>query len=365
VTLRGKRSLRALDRYVGIPVVAIGGAVKRRRRPLPTRLERIGIVNSTNVGDTVLLSAVVRDIGAAYPDAETILFASDETLPLVRLIPEVRAVRFPISRPRDATRALRRERLDVILDFDQWPRVEPLYCMLSGAHWSAGFRARGQHRHYWYDGVVDHSDRLHELENYRRLAALLGVESRSSPHFSPSRVPRSDGVPRPYVIFHLWPTGVRSELREWPWDRWRELACRLTERNFKVVLTGSAADAPRTADFLDFCGPVARNLVNRAGTYDLAQMVGVLCESSCVVSVNTGVMHLAAASGAPTVALNGPTAQHRWGPVGERVRSVNSEYEGCGYLHFGWEYRGRRTDCMHGISGERVLDAVLGLIGDR
>lgn len=45
--------------------------------------------------------------------------------------------------------------------------------------------------------------------------------------------------------------------------------------------------------------------------------------------------------------------------------SVNSMYEGCGFLHLGWEYRGRRSDCMEGISVKRVLVAVLGLMGDR
>jgi ADP-heptose:LPS heptosyltransferase len=76
-------------------------------------------------------------------------------------------------------------------------------------------------------------------------------------------------------------------------------------------------------------------------------------------------MHLAAASGAPTVGLNGPTSARRWGPVGERALSVDSGFDGCGYLHFGWEYRGQREDCMVGITVDRVLDAVLGLTGDR
>ena len=77
-----------------------------------------------------------------------------------------------------------------------------------------------------------------------------------------------------------------------------------------------------------------------------------------MVSVNTGIMHLAAATGAPTISLNGPTDPARWGPVGERAVSVDSCLEGCGYLYYGWEYKGRRTDCMDGIEFERVLSAL-------
>ena len=85
----------------------------------------------------------------------------------------------------------------------------------------------------------------------------------------------------------------------------------------------------------------------------------MLARARAVVSVNTGVMHLAAAAGAPTIALNGPTSATRWGPVGANVVSVDSELPGCGYLNLGFEYDGQRTDCMLGISVDRVAAAVL------
>ena len=362
---RGNARLRAIDRYLGIPLVPGGGALKRRR-PLPERIERIGIVNSTNIGDTVLLAPVAQDISAAYPAAETIVFAGPATTPIVRLLDGIRGVPLRLSSPFDAVRTLRSERLDVVLDFDQWPRVEPVYCMLSAARWAGGFRSPGQHRHYWYDGVADHSDQLHELDNYRRLAAVLGVESRSIPSFpAPGAVPPDELPPDPYAVFHLWPTGLNSGLKEWPWERWRALGRELAARGLTIALTGGPADVERTREFATGSGDLQPALVDVSGKYDLAQVVDVLCGSRCVVSVNTGVMHLAAATGTPTIGLNGPTSERRWGPVGPRAASVNSPLEGCGYLHFGWEYRGRRADCMDGIATEHVLEKVLELTGDR
>jgi heptosyltransferase I len=112
-------------------------------------------------------------------------------------------------------------------------------------------------------------------------------------------------------------------------------------------------------------GELANNLVDASGAYDLAELIDVVYAARCVVSVNTGIVHLAAATGVPTVALNGPTAGKRWGPVGERAASVESPYSGCGYLHFGWEYGGQREDCMKGIRVDRVLRVVTEAIGDR
>jgi len=361
---RGNPALRLLDRYAGIPLVAAGGLL-RRRRPRPTEPRRIGVLNSTNIGDTVLLAPVLEDLARRFPDAEVVLFAGPVNLPVARLIEGVTPVELRLSSPASAVRAIRAQRLDAIVDFDQWPRVEPVYCLLSGAGWRAGFRSPGQHRHYAFDAAVDHSDAVHELENYRRLARLLGVESQSEPRIrAPGTLPAERLPPSPYAVFHLWPTGVRSELKEWPWDRWRELARQLSARGLTVVLTGSSADAPRTGEFVAASGELAPRLVDAAGKYDLAEVVDLLSGSRCVVSVNTGVMHLAAASGAPTVGLNGPTSERRWGPRGERAVSVESSLDGCGYLHFGWEYRGQREDCMVGITVDRVLDAVLGLTGD-
>jgi heptosyltransferase-3 len=356
---RGNPRLRLLDRYVGIPVVAAGG-VFRRRRPVPREPRRIGVLNSTTIGDTVLLSAVLRDLAAAFPSAEVILFAGPGNSSIARLIAGITVKPIRLTEPRGAIRAVRSAKLDVVLDFDQWPRIEAVYCLFSGARFRAGFRSAGQHRHYSYDASVEHSAERHELDNYRRLAGVLGVESRSLPFFSaPGVLPAERLPPEAYVVFHLWPTGYRSQLKEWPRDRWQILAEQLAHRGFRVVFTGSKRDRDATEAFVQSCNGIRESLVNAAGAYDLDEVLDLLCASRCVVSVNTGVMHLAAAAGVPTVALNGPTSERRWGPIGPRAFSVNSEYSGCGFLHFGWEYEGRREDCMHGISVDRVLSRIL------
>jgi ADP-heptose:LPS heptosyltransferase len=69
-------------------------------------------------------------------------------------------------------------------------------------------------------------------------------------------------------------------------------------------------------------------------------------------------MHMAAAVGAPTVGLNGPTSEVRWGPIGDLTAAVNSSFGGCGYLNLGSEYEGEREDCMLGIGVDDVRCAV-------
>jgi len=83
----------------------------------------------------------------------------------------------------------------------------------------------------------------------------------------------------------------------------------------------------------------------------------VLRNAMLVVSVNTGVMHLAAVAGAPTVSLNGPTAEHRWGARGRNVANVQPADGSGGYLHLGFEFKGQPEDVIQRISVAQVLDA--------
>ncbi len=76
-----------------------------------------------------------------------------------------------------------------------------------------------------------------------------------------------------------------------------------------------------------------------------------------VVSVNTGVMHLAAAVGTPVVSLNGPTPVRRWGPVGAPSRDLVSPLVPDGYTNLGWEQDDRHRDAMSGITVGAVVAA--------
>ena len=357
---RGSSRLRTLDRTVVRSLLRAVGAIKRRR-PLPSRLHRIGLMKSTGIGDMILTTAVARDVMAAHPDAEVVVFAGADNADVARLVPGVRIAQLATARPWAAIPRLRAERLDAIVDFGQWTRLEALYAALSGASWKAGFDTPGQRRHYAYDATVPHSANRSEMANYRELISTIGVTSTSVPSFRPARPARPLPVEGPFVVFHLWPGGFRSELREWPAESWRSLADRFTKDGFTIVLTGGPADVERTDAFIESSGDLAKHLKSVAGRYRLNELVDLIGSASCVVSVNTGLMHLAAAAGVPTVGLNGPTSAKRWGPIGPNAICIDSDLPGCGYLNLGFEYDGKRTDCMRGISVDRVTSAALEL----
>lgn len=354
--------MRIIDRYVGIPLVGLLAARRLVRRPLPRAPRRVGIMKTAGIGDTVLLSAIARDLAAT--GAEVVLFTGGENAAVGRLIAGVHEV-VPLSlkRPWVAARQVRGAGVDLLLDCGPWPRINAVLSAVSGAH-TAGFRSPGQARHFAYDTVVEHRRDVHEIENYRNLARAAGLRPMHPPALAATGEARPLVAPRSsYVVLHAWPGGTASHLREWATDRWVTLARALSDHGYAVVLTGAPSDRPRSAELAAAMTGHVAELVDAAGMLSLAEVAGLVRFATLVVSVNTGIMHMSAVQGVPTISLDGPTNSDRWGPVGPRAEPVRSVLPGCGYLHYGWEHAGRRADCMEGIAIDAVLTAARRLLG--
>ncbi len=343
---RGNKLLRQMDALGGVPLL-LALRLGKRRRALPSPIRSVGILRTSCMGDTVLLSAIVAGLRAALPETRLRFFAGDTNHSTARLFLSDEEVRhIQVTSPLKAARVIEREKLDVLLDFGPWPRVDAVITALSGARCTIGFQTPRQFRHHCYDIPVKHASDVHEMVNYRQITKALGVDVTHEPHIVVDGGPLVDSSR--YVVFHLWPGGYLSHLREWPVASWRQLARLVADQGYSIVFTGVKSDRPRTQAVIEqIASPLVSNL---AGQYDLADTARLLKHAAAVVSVNTGIMHLSAAIGTPTVGLSGPTSVARWGVLGHRVRNIAPEIEGCGYLNLGFEYRGQRGDCMEQIS---------------
>jgi ADP-heptose:LPS heptosyltransferase len=133
-----------------------------------------------------------------------------------------------------------------------------------------------------------------------------------------------DGARRLVV---LNPCG-RWETRNWPLARYAALGrLWLAREPVAFVLLGIGAMAARAAWLRRELGPAAIDLVNATS---LAEDLGVLQHVSAVVSEDGGLMHVAWASGVPTVALLGSSPSVWVRPLGPRARHLGSEDLPCG-----------------------------------
>ncbi|MFB6355026.1 MAG: glycosyltransferase family 9 protein [bacterium] len=355
-TERGSSLLRVMDKGLGIPLLRSLGLI-HNPRPLPEKISSIALLRTNAIGDTILLSGVIKDLKQQYSEAEILFFTGGSNHEIARCTAgSDRVIQLPVTNPFKSINILREHDFDVLIDFGQWPRIDALLSWGSGADFTVGFETKDQYRHYTYDRTVRHSPDVHEIENFRRLVSELGVESRSDPSIelpdieNPKRLSPTSNE---FVVFHPWPGGLRSDLKQWPADRWVKLADWVVSQDLDVVITGSKADRESTGGLINRMDSGRVHSV--AGELSLVETGHLLTQSRATVSVDTGIAHLSAVLDVPTVSLHGPSFPERWGPIGKHVYPIKSEDDRCGYMYLGFESPDQPLDCMESITVETVF----------
>jgi heptosyltransferase-3 len=362
---RGMSALRLLDRYLGIPLVFVAGSF-RRKRVIPDSPRKIGLLNTAAVGDTVLMSGPLADLRAAYPHAKIVFLSGPNNYEAASLLEGTDAViELPVFSPLAAIKTVREQKIDLLLDFGPWCRLNAIIAICSGAGFIAGFRTRAQGRHFGYDLVVDHSDNAHELENHRGLIRSLGILPKHLPSLRREQFENQSlfDCSGRFVVFHLWPGGSAAKLKEWPVGRWIALSEDVAADRYDVVFTGATNQRVLNDSVIAEVKPSLRPRMRNAAGASLRETAQLLTRAELVVSVDTGVMHMAAALDAPLVALHGPSSPQRWGPVSEKALVLEPPLSGCGFLNLGFENLRHAPACMNAISYGKVktaCDAVLG-----
>lgn len=350
---RGSFSGRLIDRYIGIPIVFLLG-IFIKRRPLTSKVKRIAIIRTAAIGDTVLLSAIINDIKRAHSEAEIILFAGPSNIGITSLLPLVSKVYYiPVSNLWRSAKTIRKAGyFDVVIDTGQWPRLDALFAFLCKSNYRIGFQTPKQFKHFTFHYVAAHSNKIHELDNFRQLIKPLI----DKPKANPSLLIPNEEIPfqdKPYIIFHPWPGGINAHLKEWPFDYWSMLANYIALHDLRIIITGAKTDIQPTQLLVSKISS-GIDVISVAGQLNLKQTTALIHKAKALISVNTGIMHIGAAIGTPVIGLHGPTNSLRWGPTGEKAVAVSPVGEGCGYLNLGFEYAGNPTDCMQRIDSQNV-----------
>jgi len=152
-----------------------------------------------------------------------------------------------------------------------------------------------------------HAENWTDADARHRVAALL------------ARLPAD----RPRVF-----VAVRSSApeRHWPTARWAALVEWLVERRgTEIILCGDRGDIPaHDALRADVGHDVAAHVHDFTSDLSLRQAGALTAEMDACVGVDTGLVHIAASHGVPVAVLSGPTDPNQWSPWTARAVVVRS-----------------------------------------
>ena len=267
--------------------------------------------------------------------------------------------------------ALRRQRFDWVIDFEHWPRLSALIAYGSGAPRRIGFRAAGQHRHYLFTDVVEHTPGQHEVVNFLKIGRLLGCPIQKT-HLEvwvgkedwdwAGSFLDAEGIDqnRPVVAIHP-EAGRRGEpRRRWPHDRFVQLADALVKHyQAQIILTGAPSEVELSQRI---ASQTRSSCAVAAGKTQINQLAALFANMDLVICGNCGPMHLAAAVETPVIALHGPTNPTQWGPWGKNHAVIKVDLPCSPCLNLGFEYgctalSDGTSPCMYTIQVREVIEA--------
>lgn len=291
---------------------------------------RILFVTSSRIGDAVLSTGLLDHLLRTYPEARFTVACGPVAAGLFRHMP----------------------RLDRLIVFDK---------RRLGAHWLSLWAQVVPH---WWDLVVDiRGSALGWLVPARRraamrrrsghkiaqLAAVLGLSPPPLPVAwigAEDRLRARALIPSGAPVLVLGPT-ANWPGKVWPPDRFVALTRALLAGPLAgarvVVLAGPGAKEHGMAAPVLAALPEAIDL---AGQLSLSEAAACLEGAALFVGNDSGLMHLAAAAGAPTLGLFGPTPAAEYAPAGPRSAAVLAS--------------GAR---MQDLSVEAALEAAVALLG--
>jgi lipopolysaccharide heptosyltransferase II len=206
--------------------------------------------------------------------------------------------------------------------------------------------------------------RLHAAENFMETLKPLGIadpvqnielpvqdEARRSVDLFLSR----EKYERNRVLIALnCSVGSARPARNWFPDRFASLADRLIrDLGATVIFIGGKEDRELVSSVMDMMNEKA---LSAAGVFSIAESAALLAQCACLVSSDTGPLHLATAVQTPVVGLFGSTDPGRTGPLGEGHQVLVQELScvPCEEKHCPFGTRA----CMDAITVDDVFEAV-------
>jgi heptosyltransferase-3 len=122
--------------------------------------------------------------------------------------------------------------------------------------------------------------------------------------------------------------------KRWTIQGWQDVAKHLEAMGLRIVIVGGGdkEEADYVRQFIQTC---SAKTVDLTGKLKFSETAKLMASCRVYVGLDTAVTHLAAATGAPTVALYGPTNPVKWAPWPHGFSEDRNPFERTGTQHVG------------------------------
>jgi lipopolysaccharide heptosyltransferase I len=336
------------------------------------------VIRLTSLGDVLLATPAVRSLKRGFPEASISWLAEGSVVSLLKHQDFVdQVIEFPRGTLSRAVKGgkllssvsilssffthLREMEYDFVCDFHGIMKSAILTCTARTDRRIGFDRTLAKEGSWLFYGekVTVPDNRMHKVDRNMLFAQYLGLESIVQCGFTTSV--ESDqyidswlgSIKGESPLFAINPFCSKgSEFKRWDLENYGQLITRIVQEigATMVILWG-----PGEQDQAKALQKMAGNLAVLACPTTVSQALSLMKKTDLYVGGDTGLMHMAALSGTPVVAIFGPTDHLVNGPYGTCHIIVRKEQQ-CSPCR---DKECPRKDCIKSITVDDVLNAVI------
>jgi heptosyltransferase III len=314
--------------------------------PMKFPAQNILLIATRHIGDVLLTTPLLRSLRFAYPNASIDTLVYGWTADVLDGNPDVNTV-IPVNQgPRFPEYAalvkkiFRHYDLAVSTLTSDRPILYAFWAARKRISLVPPYRLNNAWKRWITQGWTELDDwDTHTVIQNLRLCDILDIDRRYDvvvPESPRSSRTLDDLVPfpwqtAPHAVFHMVPLRF---YKRWTIEGWKAVARHLDSMGFRIVIVGGN-DKEEEEFVQQFMMKAPATVVNLTGKLKFAEVAKLIASSRVYVGPDTAVTHLAAATGAPTVALYGPTNPVKWAPWPHGFREDRNPFERTGTQHVG------------------------------
>ena len=130
----------------------------------------------------------------------------------------------------------------------------------------------------------------------------------------------------PFVLIHPFPQWT---YKQWTLEGWVSVGRYLNKLGYIIVVSGGTGQEELN-NIACIVEQLPVDTINLAGQVSLAELTYIISKAKLFIGPDTGITHLAAATGIPVIALFGPTNPVKWAPWPFNYQQTNNPFDKVG-----------------------------------
>ena len=333
------------------------------------KVRRVLVIRLRSIGDTVLATPSLVALKRFLPHAQVDILLEDWVAPVLddfAFVDDVITLTrgSAISRARTA-KQIREARYDVVYNL-HGGTTATLLTRLSGATNRVGYST------YQYARLHNHQappssllwgrEKTHSVEQQLGLLGWTGIPVSDRPPTqltvteqaaaSISHKLLAEGLDEtPFAVIH--PTAA-FDTKQWATDKFARVAENLSDRALPVIVI----TAPAEAHVAETLKEASSRRVTALTNLSLPEVTALTSRARLFVGNDSGIAHIAAAVGAPSVVIFGSSNTAHWRPWAKVAAEVVLEEMECQPCHGYYCEEFEEPECIKRVPVERVVAAI-------